>query len=79
MVVEHLVGREVLDPDDQALAQGAEVRRQAGIGLGGQRLEYRRARVPSPAPGQRIVEWAGHAGLLGEVRRIAKRLTKQPK
>ena len=38
-VVEHLVGRKILDPDDQILAQRAKSLRQAAKGVMGERLQ----------------------------------------
>ena len=53
-VVEHLVGRVVLDVDHHALALVAEVLRQAAERLGGDHLELdERGRLERP-PGQRI-------------------------
>ena len=55
MDFQHLVGGEILDPDDEALAQAAEALRQAGIGLRRQRLDIGQRGRRHPPPGLRTV------------------------
>src|ERR1019366_9067477 len=53
-LVQHLVGREILDPDDQVLAQGAEFRRQAAECLDRDDLDLVQRGRLEPPPLERI-------------------------
>ena len=68
-VFEHLFGREVLDPDDEPLAEGAELLRQRGIGLAGQGLHFLEGGRAGVPPSLAV---ACHGVFLGEGTERAK-------
>ena len=57
---EHFVGREIVDLDDQILAQAAEMLGKPGIGIRRQNLDIGQRGRRNRPPGQRIVEFPGH-------------------
>src|SRR5581483_6641255 len=76
-VVENIVGREILDPDDEAFAERAEFFRQPAIGFRGDYFDlFERGRL-GRSPGQWIGKWGvRHGGVLGQGRGPAKATVK---
>lgn len=67
-----LVGGEILDPNDEVQAHGAELFRQPGVGMAPQRLDVREARRDCGTP---AVGKGAHADLVGSSAEGTKRLT----
>src|SRR6516162_9060531 len=65
-IVEHLIGRKILDPNDQVLAQCAELARQVAIGHDRDGLDLLERGCLEGAPGKRV--WEGRHGPVVSIR-----------
>ena len=72
--IEDLRGGEVLNPDDEALAQISKMLGQAGVGFLGQSFDVAKGRCRASAP----IELDLHDSVVGEVFTPTKPLTARP-